>query len=112
MNELQQNETDWLDAAKEFDIPIPSPTITEPVKYSGKVTLRISPHTHERSHSISQEQGISLNQFFNDAIVSYIASIDKTPVQIISYVNESSSLKYSNGSYNGHYFGNVIFQPV
>lgn len=42
----------------------------EQVRYSGKVTTRISPHVHRQAAMLAAEQGISLNQYISDAIVA------------------------------------------
>lgn len=94
--ELEQNEADWLAAAKEFNIPIPEPSLTEVPKFSGKVTLRISPFTHQQSYKLAQEQKISLNQFFNEAIVSYIAHMESPQSQVTTVVQDASNLTYNN----------------
>ncbi len=39
-------------------------------RYSGKITTRIAPHVHEQAAKLAEEQGISLNQYINDAIVA------------------------------------------
>ncbi len=39
-------------------------------RYSGKITTRIAPHIHEQAAKLAEEQGISLNQYINDAIVA------------------------------------------
>lgn len=39
-------------------------------RYSGKITTRIAPHVHEQAARLAEEQGISLNQYINDAIVA------------------------------------------
>lgn len=82
IQELEENEIAWLDAAKEFGIPIPPETVRTPESYSGKISLRISPFTHEESSILAKEQGISLNQYFNDAIVAYNERVKHHPYPV------------------------------
>lgn len=42
----------------------------EQVRYSGKITTRVSPHVHRQAAMLAAEQGISLNQYISDAIVA------------------------------------------
>lgn len=42
----------------------------EPSRYSGKITTRVSPHVHRQAAMLAAEQGVSLNQYINDAIVA------------------------------------------
>ncbi|MDD2355711.1 MAG: toxin-antitoxin system HicB family antitoxin [Lachnospiraceae bacterium] len=56
-----------------FDIPKAS---TEKVSsFSGKISLRISPYTHRMASALARSLGISLNAYFNDAIVAYSATV-------------------------------------
>ena len=73
LNEMEINEAEWLDAARELGIPIPKVQIEEPMIYSGKFTVRLSPKVHEESTRMAKSEGISLNQYINDAIVNYNA---------------------------------------
>ena len=108
VSELEVNEEDWLTAAKEFNIPIPEPSINEPVKYSGKITLRISPFVHERVTKAANAQGISINAFLNEAVVNYVASIESHSVQTSSYVQENVP-KYSNNPLRNIFVGKTAF---
>ncbi|MCC8126494.1 MAG: toxin-antitoxin system HicB family antitoxin [Clostridiales bacterium] len=71
IRELADNEKEWLKTARQYDIPIPPVTVKKERQFSGKISLRISPFVHETAYNHSQELGISLNQYLNDAIVSY-----------------------------------------
>ena len=71
ISELEQNEIEWLETAMEFNIPIPNKEYITEKTYSGKVSLRISPITHEEASNLAAELGISLNQYINDAILTY-----------------------------------------
>ena len=110
--ELEQNEVDWLETAKQCGIPIPTANIkTETSQYSGKVSLRFSPFVHEQASEIAKEQGISLNQYINDAIVHYSSmilarnasrlssetkTIEKTSNSIIQFDRKKSSASKVN----------------
>lgn len=73
--ELEINETEWLITAKECDIPIPAPSIQKENSYSGKVSLRFSAFTHQEASENAKSLGVSLNQYINDAIVYYNATV-------------------------------------
>jgi len=76
--ELELNEKEWLHTAEEYNIPIPPRTAKIEKKYSGKLSLRISPYLHEVCSGNAENLGISLNQYFNDAIASYNERIVNT----------------------------------
>lgn len=45
-------------------------TVSEPESYSGRITTRIAPHVHAQAAKLATAQGISLNQYINDAIIA------------------------------------------
>lgn len=71
-------EDDWLLAAQKykFDIPVLEP-VSEPL-FSGKFMVRISKTVHEKAAEAAKEQGVSLNQYVNDAIVTANTNADTT----------------------------------
>lgn len=71
--EMEMNEAEWLATAKERGITIPDVQIELPMTYSGKFTVRLSKRVHEEATLQAKYEGISLNQYINDAIVSYNA---------------------------------------
>lgn len=75
ISELEENEKEWLIAAKEFNLDIPPVTVHKEESFSGKVSLRFSPFEHEKASRNAQRMGISLNQYLSDAITNYNASI-------------------------------------
>ncbi len=75
VKELEENEKEWIATAKECGIPIPKTTVKKTKNYSGKVSLRTSPYVHEKASEAAREQGISLNQFINDAIIKYTGEV-------------------------------------
>ena len=75
ISELEINENEWLITAEECNIPIPTPSIQKENSYSGKISLRFSAFTHEEASENAKVLGVSLNQYINDAIVYYNATI-------------------------------------
>ena len=78
IKELEGNEKEWLDTAKEFGISIPTPLCKTSKTYTGKFALRMSPYVHEMAAEASRNLGISLNQFINDAVIEYTNSVKHT----------------------------------
>lgn len=76
LTELAANEQSWLELAEEYGMEIPEVPIEKPNAYSGKLTLRVAPHVHEDAAEFAKEQGVSLNQYINDAIVSQNARME------------------------------------
>lgn len=75
IKELELNEEAWLETAEEYGIAIPEIPCEQVNLYSGKFTVRVSPHVHKTAAELAKKQGISLNQYVNDAIVSQNSSI-------------------------------------
>ena len=71
LSELSTNEKEWLDTAILCGIDIPEIPIVEESLPSGKFTVRVAPSVHQAAADRAKEQGISLNQYVNDAIVAY-----------------------------------------
>lgn len=65
-NKMIAQYTSQLEALNQATQSVRAP---EP-RYSGKITTRIAPHVHEQAAKLAEEQGISLNQYINDAIVA------------------------------------------
>ena len=70
IRELENNEVEWLDAAKEYGIDIPEPSVEQPIEYSGKFMTRVSPQVHKEAAENAAKQGISLNQYVSTAIAT------------------------------------------
>lgn len=78
IRELSDNEIAWLKTAEEIGIPIPSIQPVEQIQdYSGKLTLRTAPNVHRMAALFAKMEGISLNQYINDALVSQNARLSK-----------------------------------
>ena len=100
INELELNDQDWLETAKEVGIPIPQPGPREIKQYSGKVSLRFSPKMHEAAATLATKEGISLNQYINDAIVFYNGmksaakpDMETSIVNIVEYRQKKYNMK-------------------
>lgn len=107
--ELKTNQDEWLKTAEEFGIPIPEIPIDTEVEYSGKFTVRVSPYVHKLASELAKQQGISLNQYVNDAIVSqnaalsttgYIVPKVKEAISKLSMVMETSLTSKTKQTYN------------
>ena len=79
--ELQENETEWLATAAECGIAIPEIPLVQENVCSGKFTVRVSPVVHQDAIECAREQGISLNQYVNDAIVAQ--NVRNTTMQMV-----------------------------
>lgn len=83
INELAENEDAWLETAKEIGLTIPNVAIEQVQEYSGKLTLRVSPSVHKKAAMLAKKEGISLNQYINDAVTSYNSELMST-----SYISD------------------------
>ena len=75
LEELAGNELMWLETAEEFGIAIPKLQVDKEASFSGRLSLRISPAVHMKASALAKKEGISLNQFINDAVVNYSAEL-------------------------------------
>ena len=75
VKELELNEDAWLETADKYGITIPEVPCEQMNLYSGKFTVRVAPHVHQTAVKLAKRQGISLNQYINDAIVAQNSSI-------------------------------------
>lgn len=73
ISELENNEQEWLSAASELGIPIPSAPVEGAQEYSGKLTVRIAPRVHRDAAQIAKSEKVSLTQYISDAIVNWNA---------------------------------------
>ncbi len=73
--ELEENEEAWLETALESGIPIPEIPVEHVEDFSGKMTLRLAPFVHMQASQFAQKEGISLNQYINNAVVSQNAAM-------------------------------------
>ncbi|HAF25974.1 MAG TPA: toxin-antitoxin system HicB family antitoxin [Lachnospiraceae bacterium] len=70
LSEFEENEKAWLETAEEEGIPLPKIDIEHINDYSGKMTLRLAPFVHMQAALNADREGISLNQYINNAVVS------------------------------------------
>lgn len=107
LDELSENEVFWLDTAKEMGYPIPEVPVESDESYSGKLTLRISPHEHRLAALFAKKEGISLNQYLNDAVVSrnhemsssnYIVDVVKDAISELFHVTTGGHVSLINKS--------------
>ena len=66
---LSEGELAWIESAEKYGIKIPEPIEEKSCEYSGRILVRMSPKVHELASACAREEGISLNQYVNDAIV-------------------------------------------
>lgn len=93
IKELELNEIDWLEAAEEAGIPIPSQTIQNPVEYSGKLSLRISKSLHKTVTELSDKDGVSINTFISNAIAEKVGKLNPV-ITVRHIVKEPISVSY------------------
>jgi len=118
LKDFEQNEQEWLEAAKEYNIPIPEQKAYQN-DFSGKFTVRVAKSTHKKLVELASDEGISLNQFVNDVLCEKIgykkatklekAKQDKTLIEIKELVLRSAyrqdNLKDFNITYLLNYDG-------
>jgi antitoxin HicB len=61
---------EWLEIALEENIPIPEPRPAD--QYSGKFNLRIPRTLHRQLAEAAEDEGVSLNQFYNKILAESI----------------------------------------
>ncbi len=81
IQELKFNEEEWLDAAVEYGVCIPEPSIEEATEYSGKFMTRMSPKVHKEAAENAEREGISLNQYVINSVIT--ANVSKTTAMAI-----------------------------
>ncbi len=98
--ELESNVNEWIAIATESGIDIPEVPIASMSDYSGKFTVRVAPYVHKQAAEIAKKQGVSLNQYVNDAIVTqnkmlstalYIEPEIKSLVENLKVMNKNSN---------------------
>ena len=76
ISELAKSEAQWLEIANKTNTPIPDLNINHPEDYSGKMTLRLAPYVHMQAAILAQREGISLNQYISNAVISQNATLN------------------------------------
>lgn len=59
LKEIQSAITSWIETAKEFNDPIPKPSVSS--SYSGQWRMRVPRHLHAALARRAKEEGVSLN---------------------------------------------------
>jgi hypothetical protein len=109
IKELNENEEEWLNTAQEVGIPIPEIPIEMVQEYSGKLTLRVAPTVHKQAALIAKKEGISLNQYINDAIVAHnseFSTINYVSKRLSGMMEQFSQcfLRYQSGTKSESFF--------
>ncbi|QUN12935.1 toxin-antitoxin system HicB family antitoxin [Clostridium sp. C1] len=76
LNEVLENKKIYLETLKEMGQKIPLPK-QKKSKYSGKLSLRISPRLHKKISEVSDEYGISINQLITETLAEAIGGYIK-----------------------------------
>ncbi len=102
LQELELNESEWLVTAVEVGIPVPDPSIEIANEYSSKFVVRISPFVHREASEQAKKQGISLNQYVNNAIVTMnTASVTADAVkEVVKGMNNRESVSQQKNYYH------------
>lgn len=102
--ELETNVNEWIATATESGIEIPEVPIVSMSDYSGKFTVRVAPYVHKQAAEIAKKQGISLNQYVNDAIVTQNKMLS-TALYIEPEIKSlAENLKVMNNNSNGRLY--------
>lgn len=98
-SELEENEKEWIETAKKYDIEIPCVPIENMAQMSGKFTVRVSPYVHQEAVEFAKKSEISLNQYVNDAIVSQNArfrDISYIAPEVKKIIRDASTMAYGS----------------
>lgn len=91
--ELAENEKFWLEIAKKRGFVIPKPSVVkEQMDFSGKLTLRLGKRVHAETAKRAKEDGLSINQYITDAVVTYNTrrSVESLSAEVIKAVSVKS----------------------
>lgn len=100
--ELDVNEEEWLKTAAELNMRIPEVSVESMEAYSGKFVVRVSPVIHKEASECAKKQGISLNQYVNNAILTANVSnaaaeaVDRKLNQLVNEVRSIKRASYRN----------------
>lgn len=107
LSELETNEEEWLDAAKECGIPIPDPSVETMLEYSGKFMTRVSPKVHKEAVENAKKEGLSLNQYVNNAII--VANTSKTTIGAIGEILNDFKEMLGNGIVEAYGYNTIQY---
>ena len=94
IRELESNEEAWIETARRYGISVPDVPLEPINSYSGKFTVRVSTFVHKTAAELAKKQGVSLNQYVNDAIVSYNSSVSTVSAISPVVANAIRDIKY------------------
>ncbi len=98
ISELAENEVEWIDTANEVGIPVPEIPVQQTTEYSGKLSLRIAASVHEKAAQLAKQDGVSLNQYINDAIVARnaeLTSVKYISENVVNFVQDMNNRFYT-----------------
>lgn len=78
MKEAEENKNIYLETLKDLGKELPQPRIHKESKASGKISLRLSKSLHKDLAEISNEEGVSMNQYAIEAISEKIGKDKST----------------------------------
>lgn len=106
IDELNENEKIWIEAANNYDIPIPSITIKTPeAEYSGKLTLRLGKTLHKVTAERAKNEGLSINQYIMIALNEYNSAssiVESVKKNLSIFINSFNIYQYTKTEYTHH----------
>jgi len=78
VREIQEVKMDWIKSNLERGLPIPEPRTR---KYSGQISLRISPSLHKLLTYRAETEGMSLNQYMGTSLAMSVG-VTKEPTHL------------------------------
>ncbi|MCH4013417.1 MAG: toxin-antitoxin system HicB family antitoxin [Solobacterium sp.] len=98
LEDAEDNLKAHLEFLKEDGVLPPEPTDLEESNYSGKISLRMSKSLHEKVSLIAKKEGISINQFINEAIAEHVGckEITYSVSNMFQYFKEISTSSWYN----------------
>ncbi len=102
MKEAEENKNIYLETLKDLGKKIPQPRTRKESKASGKLSLRLSKSLHKDLAEISNEEGISMNQYVIEAISEKIGKNKSTTAfeDAIWNMTEKIKFKIESGTYS------------
>lgn len=76
LEEVLENKKVYLETLKELGREVPLPK-QKKSKYSGKLSLRMSTRLHQKVSEVSDECGVSINQFITETLAEAVGSYSK-----------------------------------
>ncbi|WP_368390131.1 type II toxin-antitoxin system HicB family antitoxin [Thomasclavelia ramosa] len=72
--EVLENKEIYLETLKELGREIPLPKKAKQSNYSGRLSLRLSSRLHQKVSEVSDECGVSINQFIIETLAEAVGS--------------------------------------